>query len=122
MANKYYDSGGKAYTQATIDKKRSEAYRDKYGPYPQYCHGCGSSTTNGSAHIVSQKAAKNMRKVELIWAHENFFPACAVCNLRVESNGPSFYDLTNWQYCMEIIKKHDPERYQKLILWENRTN
>lgn len=110
MPNKYYDSSGKAYSQATIDRKRSEAYREAYGPYPQYCHGCGGQAM-GSAHIVSQKAAKNMRKVELIWNPENFFPACAVCNLRAESNGHSFYELINWQYCMEVIKKYDPERF-----------
>lgn len=110
MPNKYYDSSGKAYSQATIDRKRSEAYREAYGPYPQYCHGCGGQAM-GSAHIVSQKAAKNMRKVELIWNPENFFPACYTCNTKCESNGASFYELANWEYCLGVIKKHDPERY-----------
>lgn len=110
MPNKYYDSSGNAYSQATIDRKRSEAYREKYGPYHQYCHGCGGQP-QGSAHIVSQKACKNMRKVELIWNPENFFPACIACNLRAESNGASFYELDNWQHCLEVIKEHDPQRF-----------
>lgn len=103
---------GRAYTQAVIDRKRSEAYRKRYegNPHP-LCEETGVYA-QGSSHIISQARCKQLHKTELIWDFGNFFPATHVVNLRWESNDTTLKNY--WKY-MEYLKKHDPEGYEKRI-------
>jgi hypothetical protein len=110
MANLYYTTSGERVSQATIDRRRSAAYREAYAglPHPS-CESCGKRA-EGSSHIVSQKRCKELRKSELIWDRINFYPACNLHNSAWESNDTS---LPNYQRLMEILQKLDPEGYEK---------
>lgn len=110
MANHFYTSDGVRLTQATIERKRGEAYREAYGHLGYVvCEGCGQKA-EGSSHILSQKACKYSHRSELIWDRRNFFPACHSCNRRWENNDR---ELMNYQRCMEILKELDFEDYTK---------
>jgi hypothetical protein len=113
MANKYYDSLGVAYTQAEINRKRSEAYLKKYDgkPHPT-CEETGVPA-QCSSHIISQSRCKELRIVELIWNPENFFPATHEVNSRWEANDKT---LRNYNKYMQVVKKFDPETYHKRTL------
>lgn len=110
---KYFCTNGERVSQATIDKRRSEAYRKAYGDqgHPT-CRGCQLTRAQGSSHIVSQKRCKELHKTELIWFQKNFFPACNVCNSKWESNDTT---LKNYDVCMEIMSHLDPEGYRKRV-------
>ncbi len=113
MPNYYNCSDGSKVSQATIDKRRSEAYRQRYEGRPQVCRGCGAPATC-SAHIIAQARAKNIGKAELCWDWDNFFPACYVCNGRIENpKGDGWKQLLNKEECLEVIKKHDSQLYAK---------
>ena len=108
---KYYCSDGSRVSQATIDRRRSEAYRQAYGGLPtQYCR-CGQ-VAQGSSHIVSQARCKHLHRTELIWFQGNFTPACNSCNSRWESNDET---VPGYDYFMEILKVLDIEGYRKRI-------
>jgi len=96
MANKYLCSDGSKVTQAQIDNKRSEAYRNRYSDNPAiWCDGCGQRC-QCSAHIISQARCKQIGKTELIWTHENFFPSCFKCNAAIENpKGQEWKSLKN---------------------------
>jgi hypothetical protein len=107
----YKTSTGEEVTQATIDKRRGEAYRSAYGGRATpICKGCAKERAQGSSHIVSQKRCKELHKTELIWFRLNFFPACHRCNSRWESNDTT---LLNYEQCMEIVQIFDEEGYNK---------
>jgi 5-methylcytosine-specific restriction endonuclease McrA len=110
---KHKCSDGSQVSQATIDRKRSEAYRDRYDGRPQVCQGCGRPA-EGSAHIIPQARCKQLHKTELIWSYENFFPACHKCNAAIENpKGKEWKKLLNLFDCLSVIKKYDPELYAK---------
>jgi len=115
--NKSFDSDGNAYTQRDIDRKRSEAYRDKYQTNPVFfCEGCGGRA-QCSAHIVPQSRCKKLGKTELIWSHDNIFPSCNRCNDIAENvSSEAITKLRNYQRIKEFLQKHDPERASKLLL------
>lgn len=109
--NKYYCSDGSAVSQSTIDRRRSEAYREYYGgeAHPT-CKGCGNRA-EGTAHILSQARCKILGMTELIWSPANWFPACHRCNSLWESN----YPILNWGECMEYLRTVDEEGYNKRL-------
>lgn len=111
MANYYKCSNGERVTQATIDKRLSEAYRERYENGFACCEETGLRA-EGSSHIVSQKRCKQLHKTELIWTLDNFFPALNSVNSRWENNDQTLKNY--WKY-MEIVKKYDPEGYNKRI-------
>ncbi len=114
MANKYYDSAGRTYTQNAIDTKRSKFYKELYLFEPlQTCRGCGGRA-QGTAHIIPQKVCKDLGKVELIWSKENTFPACNTCNAVAENpQSVAFHKLRNISTLLNVFKKYDKERYIK---------
>lgn len=116
MANKYFTSNNEALTQRQIDLKRSWAYRNKQQDTPEwFCAGCGVRC-QCNAHIIGQARCKQLRKVELIWHPDNFFPACYKCNAAIENpKGEAWKQLKNKDKCLEFIRLHDPELYQKFI-------
>jgi 5-methylcytosine-specific restriction endonuclease McrA len=114
--NLYYCSNGERVSQATINRRRSEAYKEKYaGEPPSQCFECGARS-NGSAHIIPQAVAKVLHKTELIWDLENIIPACNLCNSRIENvSSPEFKKLNGYEYYVEIFRKYDRERWMKSI-------
>ncbi len=117
MANKYNCSNGEQVTQVTIDKRRSEMYREKYNGQENWqCAGCGCRA-QGSAHIIPQARLKQIGKTELIWAEESNFPACNKCNLAIENpKGTEWLKLKNSDECIAFIFEHDRELYIKFTL------
>jgi len=113
MAIKYECSNGEKVTQSTIDRRRSDAYREHYGrdQHEFICEETGLPA-EGSSHIVSQKRCKQLHKTELIWNPENFFPATNEVNSQWESNNKGLKNY--WKY-MEVVKKYDPEGYNKRL-------
>jgi len=108
---KYFCSNGDRVSQATIDKRRSQAYREKYSEYEPKCEEEGVRA-QCSSHIVSQARCKQLHKTELIWDKRNFYPATYVANSRWEANDKTLKNY--WKY-MEVLKKLDPEGYNKRL-------
>jgi len=111
---KHKCSDGSQVSQATIDKRRSAAYRDRYSDGSgRVCLGCGAKA-EGSAHIIPQARCKQLHRTELIWSEENFFPACHKCNKAIENpKGSEWKNLLNLFDCLSVIKKYDTELYNK---------
>lgn len=111
--NYYQCSNGEKVSQATIDNRRSKAYKLAYQMMDNsICEGCEKERAQGSSHIVSQQRCKHLHKTELIWLRINFFPASHNCNSRWESNDTT---LKNYKRCMAILEVLDPEGYTKRI-------
>lgn len=113
---KYYCSSGERVSQATIDKRRSDAYRRMYQDNPSpSCKGCGNKAA-GSAHIIAQARVKTLHLTELCWSPINIFPACLKCNAAIENpKGKDWKNLLNIEECLNVIKKYDTELYNKFI-------
>jgi hypothetical protein len=112
---KYECSDGSKVSQATIDKRRSDSYKNRYQGYPQVCEGCGAPATC-SAHIIPQARCKQLRKTELIWSEENYFPSCYDCNKAIENpKGKEWKDLCNLDNCLTVIMKYDEELYSIFV-------
>lgn len=109
-------SDGTVVSEATIKRKLTEAYREKYAgePHPS-CFECGQPA-EGSGHIIPKSICKQLHKTELIWDFENFTAMCHSCNQKVENiSSPEFKLLNGYEYYLEIFRKHDRTRYYKAI-------
>jgi hypothetical protein len=111
---KHKCSDGSQVSQATIDKRRSDAYKKRYADGSgSVCLGCGARS-EGSAHIIPQARCKQLHRTELIWSEENFFPACHACNAAIENpKGDKWKKLLNLFDCLYVIEKYDNELYSK---------
>lgn len=117
---RHYCSDGSRVSQATIDKRRADSYRERYGDSPQACHGCGRPATC-SAHIIAQARCKVLHKTELIWDEKNYFPSCYKCNAAIENpKGTEWKHLCNLSECLAVIREHDPESYTKFENFEKK--
>jgi 5-methylcytosine-specific restriction endonuclease McrA len=114
--NTFLCSDGTRVTQAEIDAKLKEAYQVKYTISPwMTCEGCGE-WADSSAHIIAKSRCKQLHKTELVWCPENFFPACYSCNSAIESpKGGKWKVLRNIDKCMEFVRIHDKELFQKFL-------
>jgi 5-methylcytosine-specific restriction endonuclease McrA len=114
--NTFLCSDGTRVTQAEIDAKLTEAYRIKYTNGPSMtCAGCGE-WADSSAHIIAKSRCKQLHKTELVWCPDNFFPACYSCNSAIESpKGGKWKALRNLDKCMEFVRIHDKELFQKFL-------
>lgn len=113
--NHYFTSDGERVSQATIDRRVSEAYKQIYaGEGYQYCHGCGGAA-QGTAHIVPKAVCKVEGITEYCWLRINMFPSCHICNQRSENfRAPEFLLLKNVVHIVEITKKLCLSRYLKM--------
>lgn len=109
MAIYYKCSNGERVTQATIDRRLSEAYRKRYEDGHAVCEETGKCA-EGSSHIISQKRCKQLHLTDLIWNPENFFPATNEINRQWENNNT---ELKNYEKYMKVVEKYDPEGYRK---------
>lgn len=116
MANKYYGSDGKRYTEATIKANLSKAYKEYYLFEPLgSCEGCGNPATC-TAHILPKSVCKTLHKVELIFDPNNWFRSCYRCNSIAENvSGEEIKTLMNFPRIKEVLRVYDPERYLKLL-------
>jgi hypothetical protein len=113
--NKYLCSNGERVSQAVIDRRRSQTYRELYEgePHP-ICHGC-LRRAEGSAHIIPQARAKQLGMTELCWLPINIFPSCTRCNGIAENvSSDAILELKNFETIKEVITRYDPERANKL--------
>lgn len=113
--NKYNCSDGTRVSQATIDKRRSETYREMYEgvPHPN-CFGC-ELPAQGSAHIVPQKICKDIGKAEYCWKPVNIIPACNKCNSIIESyKGDEIKKLLCYDYILSVTEMIDPIRFKAM--------
>ena len=114
--NTFLCSDGTRVTQAEIDAKLTEAYRIEYTNGPSMtCEGCGE-WADSSAHIIAKSRCKQLHKTEFVWCPDNFFPACYSCNSAIESpKGGKWKVLRNLDKCMEFVRIHDKELFQKFL-------
>lgn len=83
MPNKYFDSFGNSYTQATINKKWTET---KHGLMAKYiCECCGKNQTQDPDHTISRARCKELHRVELIFLEDNISWSCRTCHMEHES-------------------------------------
>jgi hypothetical protein len=113
--NHYFTSTGERVTQSQIDRKLKVAYEYfEHAVGDEYCFGCGGQA-QGHAHIVPKARCKQLRKTELIWSVENFFPACHNCNTIAENvSSEAITRLKNFSYIKEYLRVNDYERFTKL--------
>lgn len=116
-SNTFACSDGTRVTQDQIDRRRSEAYKNKYPVQELTCHCCWKRQAQGSAHLIPQARCKNLGKTELIWHPRNIVPACIHCNMYWETpKGNNWQNLSDVDYHLEFIGENDPELYQKFAL------
>lgn len=114
MPNYYKTSTGEKVSQAAIEARLRQAYLDA-GGYGLRCKGCGRYATC-RAHIIAKARCKQLGKTELIWNPINFFLSCYECNSAIESyKGTACAKLHNYEQCLEVLREHDPEMYQKHV-------
>ena len=113
MANYYKCSDGTKVTQTTIDRKRSQTYRELYEgePHPM-CAGCGIPA-QGTAHLVPQKVCKSIGRAEYCWLPINMVPACHRCNGLLESyKSEEIKNLYCYERLLEVTEMIDPTRFK----------
>ena len=116
MPNYYKTSTGEKVSQSTINKRRSDAYREMYEgePHP-VCAGC-NKPAEASAHIIPQARAKQLGLAELCWSKENIFPSCNSCNAKAENiSSTEITKLLNYDTIRDVIIRYDPQRATKLL-------
>lgn len=115
--NRYMDSFGNTWTQKEIDRKRGEAYKEKYKDNPNpACQGLGIVRAECTAHIIPQARCKQLHKTELIWDLDNMFPATFAANLAIENpKGAAWKSLKNVEKCLAYMKENDLELYAKFM-------
>jgi hypothetical protein len=116
MPNYYNCSDGSKVSQATIDRKRSETYRELYeGESHPTCAGCGAMA-QATAHLVPQSVCKKEGKSEYCWLPINMVPACHSCNSRLESyKADDVKDLYCYEQLLEITQLISPQRYRLML-------
>jgi hypothetical protein len=114
MAN-YCSITDKYYTQSQIDSRLSKAYREKHeGNGYAECRGCGGKADDNS-HTISQKRCKHIHKVALIWNPKNMVDLCRACHQIWEVGGEEAKKLFCYNECMEFVRLHDEEGFNKRI-------
>jgi len=103
---------GKEYSEATIQKNLSDAYRNKYEfERMGSCEGCGDPGVC-SAHYIPKARLKQLHLTSLIWSPDMFFRACYSCNRIAENiSSKEIKELMNFQEIVNVYKLYDKERF-----------
>jgi len=119
--NKYNTSSGERISQATIDRRRSLAYRTSDSGYDRYiCEGCLKELAINHSHIVSQKRCKELGKAELCYEPLNWFRSCGTCHEIWEAKkSGKFGKLKNIDELMFQLSRFDPDEHQIRLLLLN---
>lgn len=111
----YRCSDGTKISEATIKKRLSDAYRDKYWQGHPFCEGCGLTKAQGSAHLIPKARLKHLGLSDKIYHPDFFVPACHCCNLILENiTSEEIKTLMCYEKLLKLTKKYDPERYSKM--------
>jgi hypothetical protein len=111
LMNYYKTSDGRKVSQATIMRNLSISYQRYPEMHP--CEACGGEATEHS-HIISQARCKLLHKTELIWSRENWFFSCRSCHMEWEAiKGGRWINFNNVTRLLAVLKRHDPEGYEK---------
>lgn len=119
--NTYLCWDGNRVSQKTIDEKLRRHYAVCDTVKPVVCEGCGNhfvfrNLQISHAHIIPQARCKAIGKTELIWCRQNWFYGCLDCNAAIENpKGSEWKTLKNIHECMEFIREHDGELFQKFL-------
>lgn len=103
---------GKSYSQNQIHTRLTNVYRDKHIGEYAICCGCGRKADDNS-HTISQKRCKEIHKASLIFDLENLVDLCRQCHITFEVGGEEAKKLFCYEECMEYIRLHDLETYNK---------
>lgn len=116
MAIYYYCSDGTRVSENTINRKYSEALKEKhlYNSSPR-CENCGEQAVHND-HTIARARCKVIHKTELIWNPMNFVSSCAKCHTEWENFKSGDWLLhNNVEERLRIVKLYDPEGYKKRI-------
>jgi hypothetical protein len=113
--NKFSTSNGEKISQATIDQRRSKAYRELYEGNPHPRCGCGEAA-QGTAHYCAQAHCKSIGRSEFCYLPINMVPACYKCNTKMENI--SVIGPEDWFYeeLLRVTQIIDEIRYNKILL------
>lgn len=112
---KYHCSNGERVSQATIDKRRKEAYEKMAQEHSiAICGAYPDRLAKDHDHTISQARCKQLRKAELIWDTDNIEFSSREAHESWESyKSGIFEEHANVIRRMLFMKKHDPERFEK---------
>ena len=115
MPNHYFTSSGERISQATINQRRSQAYRSIYEGEAHPTCGCGAAS-QGTGHLYPQSLCKSSHQTEYIWNPINLVACCHRCNTKMEN--VSTVAPEDWFYdrLLKVTKMLDDERYMKILL------
>lgn len=123
--DKYLCSDGTRISQAEIKFRLANAYDNIKHFRPPVCQGTGRSDVPLSfSHTISQQRCKDLGKAELIIDPDNIeiegfeertSKPTAAHNIWEDGSLEQKVKLLNFTRKLKYIKKHDNERYQKLI-------
>lgn len=114
MANMAFCSDGERVSQATIDRRLSQSYRDKYETNSGtiICECCGKEPSVHNDHTIAQRRCKILHKTELIWNPENYVRSCERCHKQWEAFKAGDWCLhNNVGERLYFLKLHDREGY-----------
>ena len=112
IMNKFTTSTGERVSQATIDRRRKEAYQNAWKI--TVCECCHEEMATDHDHSISQARCKQLHKTELIWDADNWSASCRECHSEWESyRSGKFEDHKNVVKRMLFVKKHDPQGFEK---------
>jgi len=117
--NKYRTSTDERISQATIDRRRSLAYKvEAEQLYSMVCQGCNIEWATDHSHIISQANCKVLGKAELIYEPKNWFRSCRECHHIWENKkSGKFGNLKNIDELLTFLEIHDPEEYRKRMIY-----
>jgi hypothetical protein len=112
MANLYYDSLGKSYTDQQIKKEWTQA---KKGFMVKYvCECCNINQTNDPDHTIPKATCKVLHKVDLIFLQGNISWSCRDCHNEWESyKSGKFSHHKNAYTRMIFVAIYDTETFIK---------
>ena len=116
--NKYKTIDGERISQATIDRRRSLAYKvEAQQQYNLVCEGCNAAIAVDHSHIISQSKCKMLQRTELIYDPSNWFRSCRKCHeIWEKKKSKEFGNLKNIDELLTFLEANDPEEYKKRII------
>lgn len=120
MAN--FCSDGSRVSQQTIERKFTEAKRDKHEGMPHpVCEAYGDVPAEDNDHTISQKRCKHLGKSELIWDPENFVSSSRRAHNEWEewTSGKYLYH-DNCAKRMRYLFDHDEQSFTKRTVYDYR--
>jgi hypothetical protein len=115
--NKAFCSNGERVSQATINRRYSEALKKKHAGNPRpLCEGCEVLYADHNDHTIAQARCKVLHKAELIWNPDNFPSSCHTCHKEWEAfKSGEWLNHKNVEQRLRFLRQHDPEGFKTRI-------